>query len=151
VAKLDTNENNVFLHQDSSYHFGSDQKYSIFIPLTDCRIDNGGLIFIPGSHKFGFMGDAGALNDIYPEGLTLVSPELSVGDLLVMNSHMWHKSRTNVSGEPRIYFDIHIMDSLAPFSKRTLIGNDPSDYSIKNYDNDVIFANSRYQRLRFKN
>lgn len=150
IAKLDSKENNVFLHQDSCYHFGSDQKYSFFVPLTACSSKNGGLVFVPGSHKFGFMGDAGALKDIYPSDLSLVCPELEAGDLVIMNSHMWHRSATNFSSEPRIYFDIHIMDSRAPFSRRALIGEDYREYSIDNYNNDAIFSSSRYQRLRPK-
>jgi ectoine hydroxylase-related dioxygenase (phytanoyl-CoA dioxygenase family) len=57
----------VFLHQDSCYHLGYLNKCSFFVPLSYVDETNGGLSFYLGSHKCGYLGDAGEINpDSFP-------------------------------------------------------------------------------------
>jgi hypothetical protein len=149
IVKKDINDKNpVFLHQDIGYHHGTTDRYSFFIPLTNCNEENGGLIFVPGSHKFGYMGDAGAINDeIIPTELMLATPSVSPGDVIVMNSFTWHKSGENKSGKERIYYDIHVNDSRDPSVKKVIVGESQSEYKI-DYSSEILFTNSRMQRLK---
>jgi len=148
IVKKDSKDMNpVFLHQDVGYQYGSFDRYSIFIPLTKCFKLNGGLTFIPGSHHFGYLGDAGAINNsIIPEDLLQISPTVLPGDVIIMNSYTWHKSGYNVEGSERIYFDIHLNKCSDPASKYLISSNDSREYFL-NYNNDEIFENSRLQRI----
>ena len=86
----------VFLHQDSCYHLGNLNKCSFFVPLSKVNKDNGGLSFYIGSHKCGYLGDAGEINpDAFPIKFEKITPELLPGDFVVMNSHIWHESGPN--------------------------------------------------------
>ncbi len=88
----------VFLHQDSCYHLGYLNKCSLFVPLSFVDEQNGGLGFYLGSHKCGYLGDAG---EIDPNGFSFsfqkITPTLYPGDFVVMNSHTWHESGPNIS------------------------------------------------------
>ena len=138
----------VFLHQDIGYQYGSFNRYSLFVPLTNCHKDNGGLTFIPGTHKFGFLGDAGEINEkIIPPSLVQLTPEIMPGDVVVMDSCLWHKSGPNLTGGERVYYDIHINSSQDPASKFVISGKDNSEYKF-NYDQNILFNNSRVQRLK---
>ena len=147
VKKDSTDMNPVFLHQDVGYQYGSFERYSIFIPLTKCSKLNGGLTFIPGSHHFGYLGDAGAIkNSIIPKDLIQITPTVIPGDIIIMNSFTWHKSGFNSEGSERVYFDIHLNKSSDPASKYLINTDDFREYSL-DYTNDNIFENSRLQRL----
>lgn len=141
----------VFLHQDIGYQYGSFNRYSLFIPLTRCQKDNGGLTFIPGTHKFGFLGDAGEINEkIIPTDLVHLTPEIMPGDVVVMDSCLWHKSGPNLAGSERVYYDIHINSSQDPASKFVISGLKNSEYKM-NYNQSDLFNNSRVQRLKKMN
>ena len=148
IVKKDIEDKSpVFLHQDVGYQYGSFERFSFFIPLSICSKDNGGLTFVPGSHKFGYLGDAGAIREsLLPENLQLITPEVVPGDLIIMNSYVWHKSGDNKDGTDRIYYDIHVNSSDDPASKYFLNGVLGQDYYL-NYSIDEIFENSRLQRL----
>lgn len=137
----------VFLHQDIGYQYGFFERYSIFIPLTKCNQENGAISFYPGTHQFGFLGDAGEISDVLPPELNKPTPELFPGDVVIMNSALWHKSSHNQTKEERVYFDIHINDANDPATKVVLTGSRSSEYQF-NYDHDVVFKNSRTQRLK---
>jgi hypothetical protein len=147
VKKDNTDRNKVFLHQDVGYQYGSFNRYSIFIPLSNCYKENGGLTFVPGSHSFGYLGDAGAIREsILPIDLDLVTPNVRPGDVIIMNSYTWHKSDYNQTGEDRIYYDIHLNQWDDPSSKYQIKAGVKNKYEI-DYDLEYIFDNSRLQRL----
>ena len=62
VRKNRKNTSPVFCHQDTGYQFGSFNRYSIFISLTDNNHLNGGLVLYPSTHKFGYLGDTGQIS-----------------------------------------------------------------------------------------
>lgn len=148
IVKKDlTDVKPVFLHQDVGYQHGSFSRYSIFIPLTDCNRSNGGLSFIPGTHKFGYLGDAGELNDVAPAELIRPTPAVSPGDLIVMNSALWHMSGANETQAERVYYDIHINHAEDTATKYKICGVRESEWAL-NYDQNFLFKTSRTQRLR---
>lgn len=108
VAKDDSYSGDVFLHQDSCYQRGTLNKVSVFVAFSDVSENSGGLEFWLGTHRFGYLGDAGEIDgSLLPSPWPTVSPILSAGDAVIMNSSCWHRSGPNVSGEPRILGDIH--------------------------------------------
>jgi len=138
----------VFLHQDIGYQHGSLERYSFFIPLTKCDRINGGLIFYPGTHHFGYLGDAGAIKDtVLPTSLIPLTPTVGPGDIIVMNSYLWHRSDENLSREDRIYFDIHVNKFDCPANKALFDETVKLEYEL-DYKIDLLFSNSRLQRLR---
>jgi hypothetical protein len=147
VKKDATDISPVFLHQDVGYQYGSFDRYSFFIPLSKCSKENGGLSFVPGSHNFGYLGDAGVLREsLIPEDLNVITPTVNLGDIIIMNSYIWHRSGANEDKTDRVYYDIHLNSSHDPASKYVLVEEDARDYAL-NYANDEIFENSRLQRL----
>ncbi|MFT7774899.1 phytanoyl-CoA dioxygenase family protein [Roseateles sp.] len=148
VKKDATDVAPVFLHQDIGYHHGSFQRYSFFVPLTECNQTNGGLTFFPGTHKFGFLGDAGGLHDVAPAELLRPTPSVLPGDVIVMDSALWHRSGPNETQAERVYYDLHINHADDPASQYPICGGrEVNDWSIS-YDPDFLFENSRTQRLR---
>ena len=147
VKKDSTDVMPVFLHQDIGYQHGSFQRYSLFIPLTPCNQTNGGLTFFPGTHKFGYLGDAGGLNDVAPVELLRPTPEVLPGDVIVMDSAMWHRSGPNETQAERVYYDIHINHADDTATKYTICGSRESAWAIS-YEQEFLFENSRTQRLR---
>lgn len=137
----------VFLHQDVGYHKGGFERYSLFIPLTRCWVENGGLKLYPGTHKFGYLGDVGEIRDFLPADYPRLTPELFPGDILFMHSALWHSSGANLSGEERVYLDVHIQDANEPSSSQTLTGASDGQW-ILNLSHDEIFSNSRSQKLK---
>lgn len=81
----------VFLHQDTGYHVGWPTKMSAFVALSWVDGKNGGMRYFLGTHRFGYLGDAGEIAgkmkfwDSY-------SPELQPGDVVLMHSACWHDS-----------------------------------------------------------
>lgn len=137
----------VFLHQDVGYHVGGFERYSVFIPLTKCGPENGGLRLYPGTHKFGYLGDVGEIKDFLPSDFPRLVPELMPGDILFMHSALWHSSGPNISKNERIYLDIHIQDANEPSTSEVLSGQKKSEW-VLNLSHDEIFSNSRSQKLR---
>lgn len=146
IKKDAVDDKPVFLHQDIGYHHGSFQRYSLFVPLTPCGPANGGLRFLPGTHKFGHLGDAGSIRDIVPRGLATPTPDVFPGDVIVMDSCLWHTSGPNGSHEERVYYDIHINHADDPATKQVILGNRTSEWEM-DYDQNFLFDGSRTQRI----
>ena len=154
VKKDSENTEPVFLHQDSCYQVGSLDRFSIFIALTNCADYNGGLILYPGTHNFGYLGDAGTIrSDILPKGYPFIQPALSPGDVLIMNSAVWHESSKYLNGNSRVYLEVHIQSIDEPNTNIEICGVRKSQYRINlngasnNFENQ-IFKSSRTLKLR---
>lgn len=153
LCKSESSPAPVFLHQDTCYQYGDTEQYSIFLALTECSGWNGGLKFYPGTHKLGYLGDAGVLNpNVLPEGLPVCSPELESGDLVIMHSATWHFSDAFQNGVERTYLELHILSAESPFSQEVLTGNPISNWSV-NYDPVMrkdanFFIRSRSQLIK---
>ena len=100
-------------HQDYSYwtRTGPPAHISLFLSLDDMGPENGGLEFVPGSHRWGlfpcqdFGGDMDALLEhLSPEQREHFRPEpitLRAGQASIHHSHLIHGSRANPSDRPR--------------------------------------------------
>ncbi len=143
----------VILHQDISYQYGDNEQYSLFLALSECHNLNGGLSLYPGTHKLGYLGDAGELeSSVLPNDLTAVCPELNVGDVLLMNSNTWHFSQAYSQGHERLMLEAHIIDGLSPYAKNALSGSCNSEWKVEmnpvNREEVSFFKNSRSQRIK---
>jgi len=148
VIKDQFSRGKVFLHQDSCYHAGRHDKCSFFVPLSEVRPDNGGMIFHVGSHRLGVLGDAGEINrDSFDFRWPTVSPELSPGDFVIMHSSLWHESGPNESGVDRIMADTIYQPADDPTGKALACGDWQTDIFIDASNFIQYFTNSRVLRL----
>lgn len=145
VRKDEQNAESVFVHQDSPYCLGFFDRYSLFIALSDCGPDNGGLFVYPGTHHFGYLGDAGAVREELTRPMFRLAPELRPGDCLVMHSAVWHGSPRNATGAPRVMYDIQIQPVGDPSSLLSLCDRPLSLWRLRLANQD-IFSTSRMQR-----
>ena len=151
VKKDKVNTSPVFCHQDSGYQFGSFDRYSIFISLTNNNALNGGMVVYPSTHKFGYLGDAGQISEKITKNFEKICPDLEIGDVLIMHSSLWHESDKNFNMKDRIYLEIHIQDANEPSTKFIITGKNKKITKIP-FDKSKIFSNSRTQRIvHFKN
>lgn len=141
----------VFLHQDCCYHLGNLNKCSFFLPLSYAGESNGGLSFYLGTHKYGYLGDAGEIN---PEAFNVqwpkVTPELNPGDLVIMNSSVWHESGPNVAKIDRIVVDMIVQPADDPTGKELICGEWETDIWYPMEDPTKFFKSSRILKLRSK-
>lgn len=147
VRKDKENFQPVFRHQDTCYQIGGIERYSLFIPLTRCHFENGGLVLYPGTHNYGYLGDAGEIRDILPAGYPKVATDASPGDVLIMHSATWHESPVNSALTDRVYLEVHIQDINEPTTKIEVCGKRHSQWKIP-LGPDEIFNNSRTQRIK---
>lgn len=152
VMKDKKSNQSIFLHQDYPYHIGFHEKCSLFVPLFDCGLENGGMTYYLGSHQYGYLGDAGEIDESKFEKWFQITPELKAGDIVVMNSLVWHKSGPNFSEKDRILIDIIIQPSNDPSGIELLTGDWKTDFWFdrKNLDFkvDSLFINSRTKKLK---
>ncbi len=138
----------VFLHNDYCYHLGSPSKASFFVPLSYAGKKNGGLTFYLGTHKYGYLGDAGEIDpDQFAEKWPQVTPELQPGDFTIMNSSIWHKSGINEAGIDRIVADIILQPANDPSGTELLRGKWETDFFISHDNIAKYFKNSRVKKI----
>lgn len=147
VKKDDVDISPVFLHQDTCYQIGGFERYSLFIALTDCNQDNGGLCAYPGTHNFGYLGDAGEIADLLPEGFPVVRTSLKAGDIFIMHSAIWHESSGNSNLTNRVYLEVHLQSADEPTTKRMVCGERKSKWKFE-FDESEIFLSSRKMKLK---
>lgn len=105
----------VFLHQDVGYHVGGIGKLSAFVALTTCHRANGGMRFYLRSHRYGYLGDVGELNEeVLGDKRSWIEFDLSPGDVVFMHSATWHESPENQDGSERVMADIIFMPADDP-------------------------------------
>ena len=138
----------VFLHQDTPYHVGWPNKASAFVALSRVTAENGGLIFYPGSHRYGYLGDAGEIDRKWTDGMTPVCPELTQGDFVLMHSALWHESHPNTNGIDRILADIHYQPTDDPSGKELLQGEWRTPFRMPPEMRDGALKRSRVSRLK---
>jgi ectoine hydroxylase-related dioxygenase (phytanoyl-CoA dioxygenase family) len=148
VIKDKYSPNSVFLHQDSCYHLGSLNKCSVFTPLSHVDKDNGGMVFHVGSHRLGFLGDAGEINPAsFKFKWPKLAPDLNPGDFVIMNSALWHESGPNVSGIDRILADTIMQPADDPTGEELICGDWQTDIFYSHVNCAQYFANSRVLKI----
>jgi ectoine hydroxylase-related dioxygenase (phytanoyl-CoA dioxygenase family) len=138
----------VFLHQDYCYNLGFPNKASFFVPLSYAGKKNGMLTFYAGTHKYGYLADAGEIDPSYfKEKWPQVTPELQPGDFAIMNNCLWHESGDNVAGIDRILADIILQPADDPSGKELLRGEWQTDIFIDRQNPMKIFKRSRASKI----
>lgn len=153
LSKSPESPNAVILHQDISYQYGDSEQYSLFLALSHCHSKNGGLSLYPGTHKLGYLGDAGELDaKVLPKDLAPLCPELNPGDALLMNSNTWHFSQAFNEGEERIMLEAHLINGHSPYAQNILSGEANAAWKVEmdpvNRVEVSFFKNSRCQRIQ---
>lgn len=105
----------VTWHQDATYAFLDpvDQVVTVWIAMTDARPENGGVRFLPGSHRLGQLPHAatGAPDNLLSRGQAIdaaleetgaVDVSLAMGEVSLHNLHVVHCSLPNLSGRKRV-------------------------------------------------
>lgn len=148
VIKDAFSSNKVFLHQDSCYHLGNLNKCSIFTALSPVDEANGAMSFYVGSHKLGYLGDAGEINpDSFSIKFARVTPILQPGDFVVMNSATWHESGPNVSGVHRILADTIFQPADDPTGTELICGDWKTEIFYSPLNCIQYFVNSRVLKI----
>lgn len=147
VIKDKFSRDKVFLHQDSCYQIGTLNKCSLFVPLSVADKDNGAMMFHLGSHRLGFLGDAGEIDlDAFDMQWPVATPALEPGDVAVMDSHVWHASWPNTNGVDRILAQITVQPADDPSSLELVSGSWQTDVFFPGRDITRFFRNSRVRR-----
>lgn len=138
----------VVMHQDFPYQTGWPDKTSVFVPLDPANADNGGMIFYPGTHHYGYLGDAGEINlDIFG-GWTAFCPRLEPGDVVLMHPFTWHGSGPHRHGSDRVTVQICYQPSDDPSGTELLRGQWRTEIFVGDPSPERLFRRSRVGRLR---
>jgi hypothetical protein len=149
VIKDKASRGAVFPHHDFCYQFGWPTKASAFVPLTTATPENGALVFYPGTHQFGYLGDAGEINpEIVDPDWPTISPSLEPGDIALMDSSTWHYSVPYVSGPDRILADIIYQPANDPSGAALLRGEWRTEIFLNRIPRTDLFKRSRSTMLR---
>jgi len=147
VIKDKYRKSDVFLHNDFPYHFGWPYKASAFIALSNIDKSNGKLYFYPGTHQFGYLSDAGELDpSVLGENWPIISPDLAPGDVVLMDSSIWHGSYPYVDGVDRVFADIIYQPADDPSGISLLRGKWQTEIFIAQ-DKTKIFKRSRSTKM----
>jgi len=116
----------VGAHQDGAFLYTEPQTcIGFWWPLDDCRVDNGCLWAVPGSHKLG-VHRRFRRRDPPNEGTEFeplavvewdltgaVALEIPKGSLVILHAAVVHYSEGNTSSNPRHAYSIHVIDGKA--------------------------------------
>ncbi len=140
----------VFLHQDAPYHQGLSGKWSAFVAITDSYPANGGLCVYPGTAAYGCLGDAGEIDQGLPRklGLKPFCPDMAPGDVLFMDSCVWHSSGPNETSIDRVLLDIIFQPSNDPTGIELLAGRWNRSVVYTRSMRDAPLVRSRVSRIK---
>jgi len=97
-----TGKKNQNMHSDYPWAVKGDKCYACnaLWALDDINTENGATRIIPGSHRWGITPSEGMENvqDNHPDEILV---NLKAGDVLLVNSHVWHGGTANRSGKSR--------------------------------------------------
>jgi phytanoyl-CoA hydroxylase len=93
-------------HQDWRSSQGSIDSVTIWFPYVDCSTSLGALEVIPGSHRCGLLSSStvdyyAKINDGLTRDCDFLPIEMNVGDLLIFNGFLVHRSGLNQTGRIR--------------------------------------------------
>ncbi len=91
----------IHLHQDMPYFSGGTNKLNFFVALQDVNLNNGAMVFVPGSHRLPIQDRKTIDLAKHPE-FDVVIPTLCAGDLVVADIRLWHSSVPNSVGTDRV-------------------------------------------------
>lgn len=136
----------VHLHQDSCYQHGL-PKVIAFMPLTECSPENGMIHYLPGTHSFGYLGDCGEINrNLLEDNWPDVQPNICPGDIVLMNSHLWHYSDAILRKSVRALLTASYNRAQCLTSIKILTGEQTATINCFN-NGSGLFVRSRVSRL----
>jgi len=114
-------------HQDRQYwQFWqkSEGLFTAWIALSDVSEESGPIQFVPGSHRWGFLGKGDffssnqdtlrtSIQTMVDENWKETSVPLSVGGVSLHHCLTYHGSQENISDKPRWSFAVHLRDERA--------------------------------------
>jgi hypothetical protein len=140
----------VFLHQDYCYHLGFPNKSNLFIPLFDYTEEHGILSLYLGTHQYGYLGDAGEIDKTKFFPWKKITPKINSGDVIIMNSCLWHESGPNNGDIDRVMFDIIIQPSDDPSGAQLICGDWETDFWIGRKEDHTFQIDSLFKNCRIK-
>ena len=103
----------------------------------------------PGTHRFGYLGDAGSINaEVPPSVWPVITPELEPGDFMLMRFLTWHGSGPFVSGDERVMTDFIYQPASDPSTREVVRGNSGWNHSFLTERRQDIFIACRSSKLR---
>lgn len=120
----------TWAHHDYFAQQGSRREYTMWIPMSDCPHEMGGLEVAHGSHLLdlpgGVLDDAGkaAVAESWRGG------DYQLGDVVVFNAKTVHRAPHNLTDRLRLSIDLRYQPRAEPISEAALIHEDwPSVYA----------------------
>ncbi len=137
MIKDNLSKNPIKLHDDFSYQIGFQNKVSVFLALSKVNKRNGGLQLFCGTHKFGYLGDAGHINSkLLDSDWPVFNVNINPGDFVVMNSSLWHRSGHNLSKSDRVLTDFIYQPAKDYSTKKIVSGKVKIVKNFMNTDSD---------------
>jgi ectoine hydroxylase-related dioxygenase (phytanoyl-CoA dioxygenase family) len=118
-------------HQDYAYIHGTTHTVTAWLPLRTCRVKDGALRILVGSHKGGLLAlhadpsVAGSAVDADDNDPDWASTDLEPGDALLFDSMTVHSAQPNTSDRIRLSADYRFQSASEPVADRAL---KPSGY-----------------------
>lgn len=109
----------TMVHQDGFYSPGIQDYRPLWIPLTPCPREVGGLMVAVGQHKRGYFHNIGKPNP-FPVVDGVIDPDswattdYQPGDLLVVHPYSPHAAMPNTSDRLRVTFDTRVQSAAHP-------------------------------------
>lgn len=93
-------------HQDFPHIQGTPETYSVWVPLGDCPLDQGGLTIAEGTHREGVLpfrvsSGAGGMEVADPYEGRWVAGDFAMGDAILFHSMVVHKALPNITDKLR--------------------------------------------------
>ena len=114
-------DSDLYLHRDWMYvdERAGGRTFVVWIPLQDVVEANGPMQILPGSHRFedslrGTHLNAGWVSDADLVGSHLVTVPVALGEAVVLDNAVVHRSIPNQSGEPRLVAGIGLRPAGSP-------------------------------------
>lgn len=112
-------------HQDYLYIRGTENTWTVWIPLGDCPEELGGLAVIPGSHLRGhrktFRAEGAGGNGVGVDSEEAwVAGPMAAGDILVFHSLTVHQGRDNLTDRVRLSADFRYQPASETVHQRSL-------------------------------
>ena len=134
---------NVGWHQDKPYwdESSSDKMLTVSIALDNFTEENGCLMFVPGSHKLGFIQGADFYDSTFDKQVRgAVACPIPAGYATFHHSMTLHGSGPNNMQQSRVALAIHVVDGDAKLTKQ----KDDEAYDISVGD---LFRGPRFPRI----
>ena len=147
----------TYPHQDFATVGGTEETFTLWIPLMNCQREQGSLELVPGSHKDGLrpvrnsfsVGDATAVK----RGVTKwIGGDFMLGDVLIFHSLTLHRAHSNISPFLRISLDFRYQrerDPIHPGVLESLGHNTTWDEVYKNWQRSDLKYYWRNHKLNY--